>query len=101
MNNNCHLFFSAIATKLRIDIISKLYEKESNVTELAKELKEERSKISHALISLSNCNFVTAKKHGRNRIYRLNDDTIMPLFNLVDKHVKKYCKYCRKQNRGN
>ncbi len=97
MKDKCYLFFETLGTKLKVDIITKLKEKPLSVSELSKILNQERSKVSHALISLLDCNFIDVKKEGKNRIYFLNKDTILPLLNLVEKHVKKYCKICKKQ----
>lgn len=96
MNNSCYLFFGALATNLKARIISILRKENSSVDELAKELNEERSKVSHALISLHECGFVNVKKDGKYRIYSLNKETIIPLLKLVDKHIQKYCKVCLK-----
>ena len=61
------------------------------VTEISKALDEEQSKISHNLKNLSECNFLEVKKKGKERIYSLNKETIVPLMNLVEKHVQKHC----------
>jgi DNA-binding transcriptional ArsR family regulator len=100
MKSKCHLFFETLGTRLKIDIILKLKESPSNVNELSKELNQERSKVSHALISLLECGFVHVKKEGKNRVYFLNKKTILPLLNLVEKHVKLYCKICGKHHGG-
>jgi len=97
MEEKCHLFFEMLGTRLKIDIITKLKGKSLSVNEVSKQLGQERSKISHALKSLLECSFVKVKKDGRKRVYSLNTDTILPLLDLVEKHVKKYCKVCRKQ----
>jgi DNA-binding transcriptional ArsR family regulator len=99
VESKCHLFFDTIATQLRIDILAKLKENSFSVSELSKELGQERSKVSHSLKALSDCSFVKAKKCGRQRIYSLNKETMLPLLTLVDKHVEKYCKTCKKQKR--
>lgn len=102
MKYKCHLFFQTLGTKLKIDIIFKLKEKPLGVVELAKELNQERSKVSHALLFLSDCDFVKVRPSGKKRIYSLNDDTILPLLDLVEKHMKKHCKTCKKKikNKG-
>lgn len=96
MKNKCHLFFETLSTKLKIDIITKLKEKQLSVNELSSQLKQERSKVSHALLSLHKCNFVKFRKDGKKRIYSLNTETILPLLLLIEKHIKKYCKICKK-----
>ena len=97
MKEKCHLFFETLGTRLKIYIIAKLKEKALSVNELSKQLGQERSKVSHALKSLLECGFVKVKKNGRERVYSLNTDTILPLLELVEKHVKKYCKVCKQQ----
>jgi len=90
-----NLFFKTLGTELKIDIISCLKDKSSNVNEIAHKLNEERSNVSHALKCLLDCNFVSVHKKSRNRIYSLNKETILPLLNLVEKHMQKYCKLCK------
>ncbi|RLG15774.1 transcriptional regulator [Candidatus Pacearchaeota archaeon] len=94
MKNTYHFFFRNLANPIRIKIISALNEKEKSVGELANELKIEQSKVSHALASLKNCNIVRARQEGKQRIYSLNKDTIVPILKLIDKHREKFCKYC-------
>ncbi|MBS3083437.1 winged helix-turn-helix transcriptional regulator [Candidatus Pacearchaeota archaeon] len=97
MKDKCHLFFETLGTKLKVDIIIKLKEKPFSVNRLSKQLKQERSKVSHALKSLLECGFVKVKKKDRERVYSLNTETIIPLLNLVEKHVKRYCRICKKK----
>lgn len=89
-----HVFFTKLANPLKMGIILALREKEMNVSEIVGELGVEQSKISHALASLKNCNILQVKNKGKERIYFLNKDTILPLLDLVDKHSEKYCKIC-------
>ena len=65
---------------------------EKNVTELSKELNVEQSKISHALSSLRCCNIVKVKQKGKQRIYLLNRETVIPMLKLIEKHSKTFCK---------
>ena len=91
-NSTYHVFFRNLANPLRIKVISALREKESSVSELADKLKIEQSKLSHALSSLKCCNIVKVKQKGKQRIYFLNKNTIIPMLNLIDKHAKTFCK---------
>ena len=34
--------------------------------------------------------FITVEQIGKQRIYSLNKDTIVPILNAVEKHMKKY-----------
>ncbi len=91
---NYQIFFGMFANKLKVDIISALMRKPMGVTELSSALGAERSKVSHALLALGRCSIVDAKKRGRQRIYSIHKDTIMPLLRLADKHVSKHCRQC-------
>jgi len=91
-NQTYHVFFTNLANKLKIDIILSLKDKEKNVTELSKELDVEQSKISHALSSLRCCNIVKVKQKGKQRIYLLNKETIIPMLKLIENHSKTFCK---------
>ena len=92
--NKYYIFFGNLANPLKIEIITKLKIKESNVNQLCKELNVEQSKLSHALKSLKNCSIVNVKKVGKQRIYNLNKKTILPMLKIIDKHEKIFCKHC-------
>ena len=64
---------------------------ELNVSELCKRIGEEQSKISHNLKVLKQCRIVDSRTKGKERIYSLNKETIVPLMKLVERHVQKYC----------
>jgi DNA-binding transcriptional ArsR family regulator len=93
------MFFNNLANPVKIKIITALKEKESSVNELVKELEIEQSKISHALASLKKCSIVNVKQKGKQRIYSLNKETILPILNIIDKHENKFCKICRAKGR--
>jgi len=89
-----HVFFLNLSNPLKIEILLSLRKKEKSVTQLYKELGIEQIKVSHALRNLKNCNIVKVKQKGKQRIYYLNKDTIVPMLNLIDKHALKYCTKC-------
>jgi len=86
-----NLFFETIASKIRLRILELLQRKPMSVNEICSELNEEQSKISHNLKKMVDCHILDVKKEGKKRIYSLNKDTIVPLMDLVDTHVSKYC----------
>lgn len=90
--NKYNIFFTNLANPLKVKILLCLRIKEMNVTELTKALNVEQSKISHALTSLRNCKIVLLKQKGKERIYSLNKQTIVPMLNLIDKHASINCK---------
>ena len=93
MNHHSYnIFFSNLANPLKIGIILSLREKDRNVTQITKELTVEQSKISHALKLLKGCNIVNVKQKGKERVYSLNKETIVPMLELIDKHALIHCK---------
>lgn len=89
--NSYYLFFNTISNKTRMNIVDALMKGEKSVGDICEEIKEEQSKVSHNLKRLMDCNFITVKKEGKKRIYSLNQETVVPILKLVDKHVSKYC----------
>lgn len=100
-NSTYCMFFMKLSNPLRMNIILCLREKEKNVSEITNELGVEQSKISHALSVLKNCNIVKVKQEGKQRVYYLNKDTILPMLELIDNHSNKYCRgncYLKNEN---
>jgi len=97
-----HLFFSKLASPLKMEIISllKKNEKGLSVTEITKNMWVEQSKMSHALADLRKCKIVKVKRNGKRRIYSLNKETILPILEIIDKHARDNCggncTYCSK-----
>lgn len=92
--NAYNIFFKNLASKVKMDIIKSLKEKDKSVNEISEELKLEQSKVSHALSNLRFCSLVSVKQIGKNRIYSLDKDTIVPILNIIDNHAKIKCKGC-------
>lgn len=90
--NTYHIFFTNLANQLKINIILSLKQGEKSVSQIVECLKVEQSKISHALSSLRKCKIVDMKKEGKQRIYSLNKNTIVPMLELIDKHASTFCK---------
>ncbi|MFH1682717.1 MAG: metalloregulator ArsR/SmtB family transcription factor [Candidatus Woesearchaeota archaeon] len=84
-------FFINFANKTRLSIILLLREKPLSVTEITAGLKEEQSKISHNLRKLTQCNILSVEQKGKQRIYSLNKQTVLPMLDLVENHVKNHC----------
>ena len=96
MNNNStyHIFFTNLANPLKIKIITELKKGDKSVTHLAKNIKTEQSKISHALALLKRCNIVEMKQKGKERVYSLNKSTIVPILQIIRHHSIKNCRGC-------
>lgn len=65
-----------------------------NVTQICRKTGFEQSTVSHHLRGLASCQYVFSKPNGKKRVYSLNDDTIVPLLKIIDRHVARYCKNC-------
>jgi DNA-binding transcriptional ArsR family regulator len=96
-----YIFFDTISNKTRMNIIDSLMKKPKSVNEICADIKEEQSKVSHSLKRLMDCNFLNVQREGKKKIYALNEETIIPIFQLVDKHVSKFCtKECMRRAKG-
>lgn len=89
-------FFTNFANKTRFDMIMALNERPLSVTDISKTIGEEQSKVSHNLKILLECRITTFEQKGKQRIYTLNKETIIPILKLIDKHTKMNCERCRK-----
>ncbi len=86
-------FFTVLGNKQRVRILQYLNSGgDKTVGDISERLELEQSAVSHNLKRLLDCHFVEVEKRGKERVYSINTDTVRPLFELIDKHV---CKYCR------
>ncbi|MDD5163093.1 MAG: ArsR family transcriptional regulator [Candidatus ainarchaeum sp.] len=96
------LFFGMFANRLKVQILEELMARPMGVTELAGALDAERSKVSHALLSMNACRIVHAEQDGRQRLYSVNNKTVLPMMRIAEKHVAGNCEKClaMKQEKG-
>ncbi len=85
------IFFGTLVSEPRLKIINLLRKGMKNVSEIMKELKMDQSSVSHDLSRLKKCGFVDVEIDGKFRYYKLNEETIKPLIELIDKHMSQYC----------
>ncbi|MFB3890275.1 MAG: ArsR/SmtB family transcription factor [Candidatus Bathyarchaeia archaeon] len=90
-NETCHKFFLALANPTRLAILEILQDGPKNVAEISEKLHREQSMISHNLKPLEDCVFIFSERRGRERVYRVNNEIIAPLFELFCFHANKYC----------
>ena len=83
-------FFKTLCNETRMGIVFCLKEKPLSVNQISKELGMEQSRVSHNLKCLENNGFVKVERKGKQRIYSLNKETIVPILNDAKKHVQKY-----------
>lgn len=84
-------FFMNFATKSKFDIIMALRNGPLNVSEIAKRIGDEQSAVSHNLTKMSTCSVLNVKKVGKQRIYSLNKKTVIPVLEIVERHIKENC----------
>ncbi len=97
-----NLFFMNFANKTKLEIITLLRSGPLNVKTIARKIKEEQSAVSHNLKKLTDCHILDVKNLGKERVYSLNRDTVIPILKLVEKHVRKNCpKSCIKNAENN
>ena len=80
-----------MANKTRLKVLYALRDGEKSVNEIVMTTGFEQSLISHNLKLLKECKFVEMEVRGKQRIYTLNKKTIVPLFEIVDKHMHEFC----------
>jgi DNA-binding transcriptional ArsR family regulator len=95
MKNKYYLFFGNLANPLKIGIITELKKEPLSVLQLAERLDVEQSNLSHALSSLKHCSIVEMEQKGKQRIYSLNKETILPILEILDRHESKFCRKCK------
>ena len=85
------LLFQALANHARMQILLLLRENGSmNVSKICNELSLEQTHASHSLKCLTFCGLVRVTRQGKSRVYSLNQETVFPLFDIADRHLKRY-----------
>ena len=90
-NEAYYLFFSALANRANLAIIDSLREKPKTVSEISKELNQEKKVISSHIEQLEHCAILLSDKSGREKRYSLNLEIIEPLSEILKFHTSKYC----------
>jgi|SRR3989344_8705801 len=85
------IFFSTLVSEPRLKIINLLRKGKKNVSEIMKRLNMDQTSVSHNLARLKKCGFVNFQIEGKYRYYSLNQETIKPLIEIIDKHMLQYC----------
>ena len=94
------IFFGTLVSESRLKIINLLKEGKKNVSQIAKELKRDQTAVSHDLRRLKKCGFVFSERDKKFRYYKLNNKTIKPLMNLIDKHMSGHCIHILIENKS-
>jgi len=86
-----HNFFMNFANKAKLNIILSLEKGPLSVSQITKKTGQEQSAVSHNLKKLAYCHVLNVKREGKERIYSLNKETVMPIIQIVKEHVRKNC----------
>ena len=85
-------FFATLSGDSRLEIVQFLRNNGTqNVSEIAAGTNMEQSAVSHSLKKLQACECVHVEARGKQRYYRLNNETIEPLLDLADSHIENFC----------
>ena len=85
------LLFQALANPVRMQILLSLRENLSmNVSQICDELGLEQTHVSHNLKCLTFCGLVRVTREGKSRVYSLNQETVVSLFDIADRHLRRY-----------
>ncbi len=84
-------FFTILGNHQRVRILEYLKSGPKSVSQISDELNVQQSAVSHCLRKLRAFHFVDVRQVGKERIYSLNEETVIPLFDLASKHAKRYC----------
>ena len=87
-------FFMNFSNGANLKIIASLRHGALGVNAIVKTTGLEQSAVSHCLRNLRECRIVSVKQKGRERLYSLNEETVVPLLGLVEMHVEKNCDGC-------
>jgi ArsR family transcriptional regulator, cadmium/lead-responsive transcriptional repressor len=93
------IFFGTLTSEPRLRIINLLRKEKKNVSEIMEELNMDQTAVSHDLARLKSCGFVISEIDGKFRRYKLNEETIKPLMDLIDKHMSKNCIHILRRGR--
>lgn len=79
----------ALSTPSRVQILARLREGPSSVSDLTAALEMEQSAVSHQLRVLREHKLVVAERRGRVRLYSLYDDDVAVLLDAALRHVER------------
>ena len=94
------IFFGTLVSESRLKMINLLRKGKKNVSEIMRELKMDQTSASHDLSRLRRCGFVNVEIDGKYRYYKLDEQNIKPLMNLIEKHMLQNCIHILKGMKG-
>lgn len=92
------IFFGTLFSESRLKIINLLRSGRKNVSEIMNKTRMNQTAVSHDLARLKKCGFVASEVKGKFRYYKLNEETIKPLMEIIDKHMSRFCVHILREN---
>lgn len=94
------IFFGTLVSEPRLKIINLLRKGKKNVGEIMEELNANQTAVSHDLRRLKECGFVISERQGKFVYYSLNEKSIKPLMEIIEKHMSEYCIHILREMKG-
>lgn len=85
------IFFGTLVSESRLKIINLLRNGRKNVSEIVETLNLDQTAVSHDLARLKKCGFVEVEVESKFRYYKINEQTINPIMEMIEKHMAKHC----------
>ncbi len=82
-------FFKVFGDNTRLKILHCIEEEEKSVNEIADEVGQSSSTVSHQLRVLRNKHLVRVRREGKLTYYNLDDNHIREIFRMGEKHLKE------------
>ncbi len=94
MNKNeifsCELLFKVLSNSTRLKIAASLIGGKKSVSEICTETGTDQARVSHELRCLTVCGLVDFARDGKQVIYSLNRETVLPILEAAGEHVKRF-----------
>lgn len=89
-NEAYYLFFSALASRINLTIIDALRNEPKGISEISKELNQEKKVISSHIRQLEKCAIIRSEEFEKEKLYSLNKEIIEPLSEILEFYTNKY-----------
>lgn len=90
-NEAYYLFFSTLSSRTNLAIIDVLRKKPKSVSEISKELNQQKTVILHHIKQLEHRAVIRSEKSKAEHLYSLNKEIIEPLSEILEFYARKYC----------
>lgn len=90
-NEAYYLFFSTLASRTNLAIIDVLRKKPKSVSQISKELNQQKTVILHHVKQLEHSAVIRSEESKVEQLYSLNKEIIEPLYEILEFYASKYC----------